>query len=187
MSSQVLPDSSAHEPRSNSVRPAIIANGRILVPLDFSDCSLAAMEHALGLAERFDSGIELLHVWSLPAALGPDEAVPLPDHAGETMSEYAEAQANEILQSMLLDLQGRGARVRGRLERGEPVKAILQAAREGGHDLIVMGTHGRTGLAHLLRGSVAEQVVRRAPCPVLTIRVVDPDFDSDFGPELEGP
>jgi universal stress protein A len=184
MTSQVLRDGSADDPKWGNSRPAIIASGLILVPVDFSDSSLAAVEHALALAERFGSTIELLHVWSLPSALGPDEPVPLPDHAGETMSEYAEGQAGEALESMLVDLQERGARVRAKLERGEPVKTILDTAREGGHDLIVMGTHGRTGLAHLVRGSVAEQVVRRAPCPVLTIRVVDADAQHDGDVEM---
>jgi nucleotide-binding universal stress UspA family protein len=187
MSSEVLRDGGADDPKAGSGRPAISASGRILVPVDFSACSLAAMEHALALAERFGSTIELLHVWSLPSGLGPDEAVPLAGRSGETVSEYAESQASEFLQSMLFDLEERGARVRGTLERGEPVQAILQAAREGGHDLIVMGTHGRTGLAHLLRGSVAEQVVRRAPCPVLTIRVVDPGMHQDLDAETEEP
>lgn len=157
-------------------RPALMSARRILVPLDFSACSLAALEHAVELAQRFGSSIDVLHVWSPPRTLGPDDAVALPGRALETVADFAHSEAHGPLDAVIYEVAQHGVSVRALLECGDPAAAIVRIAGEGGYDLVVMGTHGHTGLSHLLRGSVAERVVRRAPCPVLTIRVVDPEM-----------
>ena len=158
----------------------MIASGRILVPIDFSACSLAALEHALAMAARFGSSIDVLHVWSLPHTLGASDAVALPGHGHETVAAFARSQTGQLLDELMVDVAGRGVEVRSRVDSGDPVAEILRIAEEDGYDLIVMGTHGRSGLSHLVRGSVAEQVIRRAPCPVLTIRVVDGAMHEDI-------
>lgn len=139
--------------------PSAPAIRRILVPTDFSPCSAAALRYALELAEQVDAEVDLLHV------LPPDEDPPSVDSppSGATPPTSFDAALHELGPEKVL-------RVRTLLERGDPADVIMRVAREVGHDLVVMGTHGRSGVAYLLLGSVAERVVRRAPCPVLTLR-----------------
>lgn len=174
MSRELLEVDGPGQPVPGSRLVPMMASGRILVPIDFSTCSLAALEHALAMAARFGSSVEVLHVWSLPLTLGAGDPVALPGHTHETVATFAGSQAARLLDQMMIDLAGRGTvEVHSRVQRGDASEEIVRIADEGGYDLIVMGTHGRSGLNHLLRGSVAEQVIRRATCPVLTIRVVD--------------
>lgn len=149
--------------------------GRILVPVDFSPCSLAALEHAASMAESFGYSIDVLHVRALPHALDPDDALASGGQR-ETLAQFVETEAGKAMQGVLQHLESRGiAQPRGRLGRGKPSDTIVQIADDEGYDLIVMGTYGTAGIGHLLHGSVAEKVVRRAPCPVLTIRT-DPEM-----------
>jgi universal stress protein A len=129
---------------------------RILVPTDFSPCSLHALRYAEELTRRFGAELTLLHVGD------PLSASDLPG-AGELSGRREIDRALDLLRE-------RDYRVRGVLRRGNPSHEIVQAAAAERADLIVMGTHGRTGLKHALMGSVAEGVVRNAPCPVLTVR-----------------
>ena len=150
---------------------------RILVPVDFSACSQAACEHAAFFAERLGAAVELLHVWDLPAWSGatlPELAVHRPEEGDPTLSGFVESRATRAMDHLVAGFERRGiSAVRRRLEMGDPATTIVRVAQEGGHDLIVMGTHGRRGVSRLLMGSVAEKVVRTAPCPVLTMRVPD--------------
>ncbi len=134
-------------------------------PVDFSETSRAALEAAAELAARFDAELVLIHVSEEPAAIGPASifAPPPAPRRVETHRADLEAWVNEA---------GRGgrARVRSALVRGRPAEEIIRFAHEEHLDLVVMGTHGRRGFRHLLLGSVAEEVVRGAPCPVLVIR-----------------
>ena len=147
---------------------------RILGPTDFSAGAHSALEYAALLAERFEATLEVLHVWEYPSAYGPvvAEAVIHTDEGRMTVADLVRTRAGKQLERVLADL-GRRVTIEhhGRLETGDPAQAIIKVAASGGHDLIVMGTHGRTGLSHLFTGSVAEKVVRGAPCPVLTIHV----------------
>lgn len=148
--------------------------GRILVPVDFSVCSLAALAHAAAVARAARSTIDVLHVWPLAHPLAIDSLASEPPGGAPwgPVIELAETEAGEALASVLSDLEARGVdEPHGRVECGEPAEVILRAAREGGYDLIVMGTHGHGGMADRVRGGVAEQVIRRSRCPVLTIRV----------------
>lgn len=146
---------------------------RLLVPVDFSPSSRAALEYAASLAERFGAELEVLHVWQPPVLYGPGiaEAIIYTPEGKTTLSQFSRTQAGKQLEELISDLHRRASvAAHGRLEMGDPTENILKIAA-GGHDLVVMGTHGRTGLSHMFLGSVAEKVVRRAPCPVMTIRV----------------
>ena len=145
----------------------------ILVPLDFSPWSKAAFDQAVALAERTGAVLDLLYVWpghrDVAAERFEDLAAKGP-FVSSGRTEFAATLEGRELESLMKLARSYGVRVRGRLESGDPSRAILRVAGDDAFDLIVMGTHGRTGMAHLLFGSVAEQVVRAAPCPVMTVR-----------------
>jgi universal stress protein A len=144
---------------------------RILAPVDFSPCSRASLSQALKFAERFNAPVQVLNVWEVPHNVRPDLMVWIEGSDGQPVSQIASADAGRQMNAFLADLSPEErARIEVKLEGGDPVDTILQVASEGGFDLIVMGTHGRRGLTHLLIGSVAEKVVRQAACPVLTVR-----------------
>ena len=141
---------------------------RILVPTDFSESSDAALTYAKALAERFGAVLHLVHVFDDPIMAGGFGAegylAEAPDLA-ETMRHEAE----ERLAVRLTESERSRLRATSAMLSGPTAHTIVDTARDRGFDLIVMGTHGRTGLAHALMGSVAERVVRTAPCPVLTV------------------
>jgi universal stress protein A len=151
---------------------------KILVPTDFSPGAAAATEHALSLAHAFGGTVTLFHVYALPTYVFPDGStfVAGPDVAAkierDVLDTLATAARNAERQS--------GVPVLTRSVIGAPYDEIIAAAKE--YDLIVMGTHGRTGLKHLLLGSVAEKVVRHASCPVLTVRT--PDVKTEAHPPI---
>ena len=145
---------------------------KILVPVDFSESSRAALDRALVFAERFEAPVEVLHVWEVPQTVRPDLLVWMEGSdkkpVGEIVADDATRQMDEFLATLAPEQRGR---IHARLVDGDPVDTIVEIARTENVDLITMGTHGRRGLSHLLIGSVAEKVVRQAPCPVLTVRV----------------
>ncbi len=144
---------------------------RVLVPIDFSPSSRAALEYGTFLADRLGAQLSLLHVWEPPGYVGPDTLALLPVAPGLPGWEQTRAEVLRELDQFVAKTTPRPKELTVRVESGEPSDLILQVAKEGGADLIVMGTHGRTGLSRLLIGSVAEAVLRRSRCPVLTIRV----------------
>jgi universal stress protein A len=140
---------------------------RILVPVDFEETSKEALAYASGLAQRFGAALSLVHVFDdvyASAAYAPDVYAPLPP----AVRERVVGELQEKLSALLPTTGGHDNRAE--VIVGTPAKSIIEYAREQGADLIVMGTHGRRGLSHALLGSVAERVLRTAPCPVLTIR-----------------
>ncbi len=141
---------------------------RICCPIDFSDASRAAMEVAADLARRFGADLVLLHAYPIPGYTFPDGSVV----ASPKMMQDLADQAQKHLEEWRVDAEKLVGAPRVTAEKaiGEPAAEILEAAKDARADLIVMGTHGRTGLEHALMGSIAERVVRRAPCPVLTVR-----------------
>ena len=142
---------------------------KILVPTDFSETADAALGYAKSLAGRIGASLHLLYVFTDPygaAAYAPEVYVPLPPEVRERAIEDARARLTERLDADQ-EIYFRGTRT---VVTGAAAKEIVQFAAEQGIDLIVMGTHGRRGVAHLLLGSVAELVVRTARCPVLTVR-----------------
>ena len=144
---------------------------RILLPVDFSAGSFAAAERAVGLATAFGARIDAVHVWQPPYLVALEMVIVPSEEKAETVKGYAIARAQEALEAFLDRVRALGdVPVEGRVVVGDARAVILQQAREGAYDMIVMGTHGRTGAAHLLVGSVTESVVRAARCPVLTVR-----------------
>jgi len=132
---------------------------KILVPTDLSETSLAALRRALDMARRAEGSVTLLHVYHLPPyELNDDTADRIASAARTAVEALAHQFAEAAVPLVPVILAGSAA------------ETIVEYARRERMDLIAIGTHGRTGLAHILLGSVAERVVRFAPCPVLTVR-----------------
>jgi universal stress protein A len=146
----------------------VIEIGSILAPTDFSAHSEQAVRYACGLAERLGTELHLLHVLSEILPAGPDPLL-MPVMPPEYYEENEE-RARETLGRLLQPAWGSPRSVVTAVRWGSPVEAIVAYAVDLKVDLIVIATHGRTGLSHVLLGSVAERIVREAPCPVLTIR-----------------
>lgn len=141
---------------------------RILVPTDFSSTSDLAVKYAVEIAARHGASLLLLHVLEDPShtAVYPDAYFAELPTLRKDMRDEAERRLRELAAwCRTLDVDAAIDVVDGR-----PPQAIAREAAHRGTDLIVMGTHGRSGIAHLVLGSVAERVVRSAPCPVLTVR-----------------
>ncbi len=145
---------------------------KILAPTDFSDDSALALTYAEELARKFEAEILVLHVdQPLPPVIASAQLEPGFDT--EVMSRIAEEQrllAQRELDKIVGRLRESGIKARSLLRVGAPFLEIIHTAQSEAADLIIMGTHGRSGLAHVLLGSVAERVVRKAPCAVLTLR-----------------
>lgn len=143
----------------------------ILVPHDFSTSANHAAAIARDEAKLHGGTLVLLHVIELPHQLGPD-AIIVPPETGAPISvkQYAIDSAEAHLQDLADRLAKDGVTARGVVAIGAPVDEINRAVERERADLIVMGTHGRTGFRHLVAGSVAERVVRSSKVPVLTIR-----------------
>jgi nucleotide-binding universal stress UspA family protein len=139
----------------------------IVVPTDLSDRSLTALDYAVGLADSYDARLKVVFVnepglkISDMAWVGIDE---------RSMSEQQLAEARRSIERVVLDRIPVDIPADAEVLHGEAVGRIIEYASDVNADLIVMATHGRTGLSHVLLGSVAEQVVRKAPCPVLTLK-----------------
>jgi nucleotide-binding universal stress UspA family protein len=140
---------------------------KILLPTDFSPCSERAIEYSAALAKRLGTSVHLIHTLD-----GPTVARGLWDPAvhdarrRDRAYHAAKGRLAEVAQRLLPLATAVSAEVR----EGDAAEEIIKAAVDYGCDLVVMATHGRTGLPHLVMGSVAEAVIREAPCPVLTVR-----------------
>jgi nucleotide-binding universal stress UspA family protein len=147
---------------------------RILVPTDFSLSSDAAMRYGKTLAETFGASLHVLHVIEEPFVHGwtPEGYIPDLPNFRQAMEQSAREQLGKVLSTA--EREKLQAQVSAKF--GNPFVEIVRYAKENGIDLIVMGTHGRGAIAHMLMGSVAERVVRKAPCPVLTVRHPEHEF-----------
>jgi nucleotide-binding universal stress UspA family protein len=143
----------------------------ILHPTDFSELSRGAFHLACRLAHDLGARLVLLHVAQPPVVTALELVNVSPEAGPDDWREQLERRLQ------WLDPACEGVHVERWLEEGEPVREILRVARECCADLIVMGTHGRSALGRLVLGSVAEEVLRRAPCPVLTVKGSLPDQD----------
>ncbi len=146
---------------------------RILIATDFSDHAKVAMQYAGALADVFEAELILCHViatehWLSQLPPGGEGYFP------PNFSELEENKTRNTCQQLIAELGIKDGRVI--IPHGSPFVEIIKAARSEDADLIVIGTHGRGAVAHMLLGSVAEKVVRKAPCPVLTVREGEHDF-----------
>jgi nucleotide-binding universal stress UspA family protein len=145
----------------------------ILFPTDFSNGARAAMDHAVSLARDYKAKLILLYViqdisiaeWYIPSSLSVTDLI-------EDMQKSAWKEMDKWAAEVSLKVE----EVEKLVIRGVPFVEIIRAAKEKDADLIVIGTHGRTGIDHMLFGSTAEKVVRKAPCPVLTVRIAGKEF-----------
>ena len=144
----------------------------ILVPIDFSECAENALHLALDLAVRAGAELHLVHVWP-EASLSEIVAINEGEAARDVAFQLNEATV-EPLRRLDPEVRGKIDIVHELLKNGHPAEAILAYARDHEIDLIVMGTHGRRGLRRWILGSVTEEVLHEAPCPVLAVR---PDED----------
>ena len=152
----------------------MISIRKILVPTDFSAHSKDAQVWGAELAQRYDASITLVHVYQ-PISYALPEGYVMPS---ANLLADLEVSLGRALDDAKKQLESSpGLRVDTSLIQGVPFAEIVRFAREGAYDLIVLSTHGRTGLRHALLGSVAEKVVRKAPCPVLTVRPRGHEFE----------
>jgi universal stress protein A len=135
---------------------------RVLCPIDFSEHSLAALDLALKIAQRNDAMLYLLNVAPMPAGAAGFQPVPMDPYP------YLEKDGRKRLEKLARERISTVVRYETLVVSGDPAELVLNAARDLDADLIVIGTHGRKGLSHLVLGSVVERVVRESPTPVLT-------------------
>jgi nucleotide-binding universal stress UspA family protein len=140
----------------------------VLCPIDCSPSSKIALEYGLFVAKHFGGRARVVHVWHVSAHIRPDLSVWMQAGGQQPVAKVVETEARDETQRFLATIP-EAAGVEAQVVEGEPWRVITEMAERDGFDLIVMGTHGRSGLAHLAIGSVAERVVRHAPCPVLTV------------------
>ena len=146
---------------------------RILVPTDGSECADRAVEHALDIAGQYDAE---LHVLSVVDSRDVSHSAPAisPDQVEQTLRDRAESVVEEVADRA----EAAGVDAVTAVEPGIPDDVVVEYAEDEDCDLIVMGTHGRTGLERYLLGSVTERTVRRSSVPVLTVRGTDEDGDA---------
>lgn len=159
--------------------PAVFCLKKILVPVDFSDCSRKALQYAVPMARQNGSSLTLLYVGVLPDYLGLDGGgfdYGIYDPDFSAVEADLRASGQQRLDQLIAEQVPREVPCETLIQVGAPKSEILAAARNLPADLIILSTHGRTGLKHVLLGSVAEHVVREAPCPVLVVREREHEF-----------
>ena len=139
---------------------------RILVPVDFSESTPPLLEWAAHLAKEHGSAVILLHAYHLPVEFQQLEGAYLPPDFWASVKNEAE----ESMQRLASGLEAQGIHVEIAVCEGYAATVIVEEAANRDADLMVIGTHGLSGLKHLLLGSIAERVVQKAPCPVLTVK-----------------
>ncbi|MCK6457386.1 MAG: universal stress protein [Phycisphaerae bacterium] len=148
----------------------------ILCPTDFSELSAHATHFAVSLADKYRADLDVLHVvdeaYQYWPAMGP-EGLPV----GPPVEEVVNNARTQLARWIEQYCANTPKAVTGEVVAGRPFLEIVRYARENSIDLIVLGTHGRSGLTHVLLGSVTERVVRKAHCPVLTVRHPDVKFE----------
>ncbi|MEK7483855.1 MAG: universal stress protein [Planctomycetota bacterium] len=142
---------------------------RILVPIDFSEGAKAAAQYAITLAKQFNATLDLLYIWEYPYYVGQDVMLQVPGQTAQSIIEYAKQQAQSEMITFLSKLSKEGVTIKEHIKGGIVDREIIEMVTKDHIDMIVMGTHGRSGISRLLLGSVAEKVLRNSPCPVVTI------------------
>ena len=144
---------------------------KILCPIDHSDCSKEALKYAVSFALRNEAVLYLLHVIDIRT---------FDENLDTITKQIADESSINNLKKKLLECVPEEIRSDMKIEaivvQGIPFVEIIKTAKDNEVDMLVLGTHGRTGLAHMMLGSVSEKVVRKAPCPVLTVRSPNQKF-----------
>jgi len=152
----------------------MIKLAKILYPTDFSDLSLVALKYAKSFAKQYNAQLHCISVvdegYQYWLALGPD-GVPMTVDVEQLIASH-QKKMEEFAKEHLSDVD----KLITKVIAGKPFVEIVEYAKEQAIDMIVLATHGRSGLSHILLGSVAERVVRKAPCPVLTCRPGEHEF-----------
>jgi universal stress protein A len=146
----------------------------VLVPTDFSDASVSALRYGKAMAGAFNASLHVVHV--MEDLLAHAWAAEVYVASMPQLRDEIEKESRQRLDTLLTDEERRMYQVEIALLAGNPFLEIIRYAKAHDIDLIVMGTHGRGPIAHMLLGSVAEKVVRKSPCPVLTVREAQHEF-----------
>lgn len=141
----------------------------IVCPVDFSPGSDRAADHAVSIAQKYGAALHLLHVYPIDVFVGPDGGLTLTPEIVKRIVEEATAG----LEKLATPLRARGVDVHVEVRDGIAAEEIVRYAEKHKAELIVVGTHGRTGLSRMLVGSVAERIVRTSHVPVLTVRLTE--------------
>ncbi len=151
---------------------------RILVGIDFSEYSREAARFALVLAKKFEAEVDFLYVCDLPTYIGsgygPYQTAQMQSYL--IKQREMEAQKREEMERFIKGIPIQDISISYLVTSGNPPIEIIRTASERESNMIVVGTHGRTGISQLLIGSVAEKVVRKSPCPVLTVKLTNQNF-----------
>ncbi len=165
---QPFPTAKTPSPEPVTPAPRLLGIRRILVPLDFSAMSLKSLQYAVAFAKQFGAALTLVHIVEIPLyADAPYAGLLGQEELAEVKKELEKICATRIPPELATEIVVR---------QNAAFAGILEVARESSADLIITTTHGRTGLKHLFLGSTAEDLVRRAPCPVLVVREREHDF-----------
>ena len=156
--------------RASAKAPMQFHIGRILVPVDFSEHSQKALRYALAFATQFDAEVTLVHIVEQMVYPGDWMYPPL------AVTDFASEKREQILTRMRALDAGSGVKTKHVVRLGRAWQEVIEIARETKADLIILATHGYTGIKHVLLGSVAEKIMRHAPCPVLSVRPEERDF-----------
>lgn len=151
---------------------------KVLVPIDFSDYSKSALRYAVNFAKSFNAEIILIYVVE-PVIYPPDFS--MGQIAMPSINTEWDDRAKDELQKLAKSEIIGAVKVKTIIKTGKPFVEIIETAKEENVDLIIIATHGRSGVEHILFGSTAEKVVRKAPCPVLTLREPLKGFDYKEG------
>ncbi len=155
----------------SSAAPSPFQLKKILAPVDFSPASEQALRYAVSFAKQFQAALTLVHVVQVNYGVGELGMVDVP-----MLETQIRENASKRLDALAQDEIPRKFSVETAVLTGRPATEIVRLAREKDVDLIILATHGHTGLKHVFLGSTAENVVRHAPCPVLTVREQEREF-----------
>jgi nucleotide-binding universal stress UspA family protein len=151
----------------------VIKLKKVLVPTDFSDSARHALSYGVSFAKEYDAGLVLLHVVENLTVGYASDLFPVPmAEVFQEISGYAKTE----LAKLAAEVREKGVSVEETVVQGKPSAEIIRFAAENKVDMIVLGTHGKGMLDQALFGSTTERVVRRAPCPVLTVRMAEHEF-----------
>jgi universal stress protein A len=169
----IVTDKSGHKTASapaSAMAPLQFHIGKILVPVDFSEHSQKALRYALAFATQFDAEVTLVHIVEQMVYPGDWMYPPL------AVTDFATEKREQMIERLSALDAGSGVKTQHIVRLGRAWQEVVEIAREQKIDMIILATHGYTGLKHVLLGSVAEKIVRHAPCPVLSVRPEERDF-----------